>query len=142
MANADKKTCTQCGEQRPVSDFHKQGKYRKSRCKDCTKGENAGMYARLSEEKKAQYKRTERAKRYGLTLEEHDRLFYEHEYCPGCLTTSPGPRGWFIDHDHETGEVRGLLCQHCNFVLGHARDNIATLTRLQVYLEVNDDPSS
>lgn len=140
MANADKKTCTKCAELRPLTDFHKQGKYRKSRCKFCTKGENAGMYARLTEEQKARYKRRERAKRYGLTLEEHDDLFDRHERCPICLTEDPGPKGWFIDHDHETGKVRGLLCSTCNFAIGLLYDNVANLTRAQAYLEVNDGP--
>lgn len=135
------KDCTKCGETKPVTDFSKQGKYRRSRCKACQKTENAGSYARLSEEKKAQYKRTERAKRYGLTLEEHDKLFYGHERCPICLTEDPGPKGWFIDHDHETGKVRGLLCSNCNFAIGHLKDNIANLTRAQMYLEVNDGSS-
>ena len=129
------KTCAKCGEVKPVTEFYKQGKYRRSRCRACCKGENAGTYAKLSPETKARYKRTERAKRYGLTLEEHDRLFDQHERCPICLTEDPGKRDWCIDHDHETGEVRGLLCSECNMGIGLLYDNIANLTRAQAYLE-------
>ncbi|HEY6019375.1 MAG TPA: endonuclease VII domain-containing protein [Candidatus Paceibacterota bacterium] len=136
------KNCKQCGENKAVTDFHKQGKYRRSRCKFCAKGENAGNYAKLTAEKKAQYARVATAKRYGLTLEEHDELFNGHEMCPICLTTDPGSKAWVVDHSHETGKVRGLLCSECNLGLGKFRDNIATLSRAQAYLEVNDGPNS
>lgn len=40
-----------------------------------------------------------------------------------------------VDHDHKTGEVRGLLCGPCNKdVLGHLRDSIAALERAVTYL--------
>lgn len=136
------KTCTKCGEDRPITDFHKQGKYRWSRCRFCTKGENAGAYARMPQEQKDRYKRTERAKRYGLTLEEHDKLFDGHEQCPICLTANPGAKDWAIDHNHVTGKVRGLLCDSCNLGLGKFKDNVASLTRAQAYLEVSDGPNS
>lgn len=40
-----------------------------------------------------------------------------------------------VDHDHETGELRGLLCQDCNIILGKARDYIPTLRNAMAYLQ-------
>lgn len=40
-----------------------------------------------------------------------------------------------VDHDHTTGEIRGFLCSHCNFVLGHAKDNAAVLKKAADYLK-------
>jgi hypothetical protein len=46
-----------------------------------------------------------------------------------------GGSNWHIDHDHDTGRVRGVLCKHCNTALGYARDDPATLRALADYLE-------
>lgn len=40
-----------------------------------------------------------------------------------------------VDHDHATGEVRGMLCDLCNKALGHARDDIEILEGLITYLK-------
>lgn len=40
-----------------------------------------------------------------------------------------------VDHDHETGLIRGLLCHHCNTLLGHAKDSVDVLEAAIVYLK-------
>lgn len=39
-----------------------------------------------------------------------------------------------VDHDHQTGKVRGILCHHCNVLLGHAREDEGLLRRAIAYL--------
>jgi hypothetical protein len=39
-----------------------------------------------------------------------------------------------VDHNHKTGAVRGLLCCKCNFILGHADDDVGILRRAISYL--------
>ena len=42
--------------------------------------------------------------------------------------------GLYIDHDHSNGKLRGMLCHHCNLIIGHAKDDIATLHKAIDYL--------
>ena len=43
----------------------------------------------------------------------------------------------YVDHDHKTGKVRGMLCHACNTVIGHADDNVTILNSAIKYLEEN-----
>lgn len=59
--------------------------------------------------------------RYGITLEDYERILEsQNGGCAICETTTPGGRGnrFHVDHNHETGVVRGLLCWTCNRRLG------------------------
>lgn len=56
--------------------------------------------------------------------------------CGACGVSSEDlPRALCVDHDHETGLVRGLLCHHCNTLIGHAEDDPAILRDAARYLE-------
>lgn len=76
--------------------------------------------------------RKAQAKRYGLTLAERDALFDSfNNQCAVCQSD----HNLHIDHCHETGAVRGVLCGPCNSALGHARDSVTRLKELIAYLE-------
>ena len=74
-------------------------------------------------EKHAANKRRASLKAYGITPEDYDRMLEEQGgRCAMCRTDDPGGHGgvkhFHVDHDHETGVVRGLLCDTCNRGLG------------------------
>jgi len=72
--------------------------------------------------------------RHGWTaLDVENQLIRQQRSCAGCLL--PIDRSAHLDHDHETGRIRGLLCPPCNLALGQLRDNPATLRRLMAYLD-------
>ena len=50
--------------------------------------------------------------------------------CVICGDTGP----LVVDHDHASGDIRGLLCNHCNRGLGHFRDNPELLEFARMYL--------
>jgi hypothetical protein len=86
--------------------------------------------------RKQQVARTRRLQRdYGLTEQQYDALVEEQlGFCAICHQL-PGVRGFVVDHNHETGEVRGLLCDRCNTGLGLFRDLPDNLRRATAYLE-------
>ncbi len=85
-------------------------------------------------------RRTNLRVKYNTTPEEFDRLFYEQKgMCAVCGTSDFGKRGIFIDHNHQTKKVRGLLCHRCNTGLGYFRDNRAFLASAIKYLICHED---
>lgn len=76
------------------------------------------------------------ASRYGLTLAELRALPGADGACPICESDG---RKMHVDHDHETGKVRGFLCTRCNVGLGQFGDSIEMLARASAYLEHHND---
>lgn len=75
-------------------------------------------------------------KKYGITIEERDLILAsQHGRCAICRTDKPTSKGWFVDHCHLTNRVRGILCQHCNSVLGYSMERETTLKAAIKYLK-------
>lgn len=76
-------------------------------------------------------------KKYGLTQEQKDELFIRHgSKCPICKSAEPQTTKRFcVDHCHKTTKIRGILCHHCNVLLGYAKDNIEILAAAIEYLK-------
>lgn len=74
---------------------------------------------------------------YGITLEDFDQMLAaQNGRCAICQTTTPGGRGAFnVDHCHDTGKVRDLLCMDCNTGLGKLKHNPALLRQAADYIE-------
>lgn len=80
--------------------------------------------------------RRRKLKRYGLTEEEYKTLLLSQEgKCAICRSDNNNNRDWHVDHCHATNIVRGVLCHHCNLMLGNARDSIENLSSAIKYLE-------
>lgn len=79
--------------------------------------------------------------KYGITLEQRDEILASQDNrCAICRTDSPPTvSGWHVDHCHSVGRVRGILCQHCNNMLGMAKDDPSILARAIEYLGIRDD---
>lgn len=76
------------------------------------------------------------SKRYNITVEEYNELLQKQGgVCATCGCLPDTKNGYLcVDHDHETGRVRGLLCRRCNVVLGQVNDNMDILQSLIDYL--------
>jgi len=95
-------------------------------------------YREDNPEYKEQARRCERRRKlrkYGLTEETYTALLNSQGHvCAICFSENNNGRDWHVDHCHTTRKTRGILCHHCNLMLGNARDNPTTLKEAIKYL--------
>lgn len=147
------KICCHCKVEKPLTEFYKNSAGNKdglsSWCCVCTK-QSAARRVASPEGKKyrrryrklypklvsAAIRKSRLKKVYNLSTVEYEQLLHEQQSCcsicktPAIKFTKP----LCIDHDHQTGKVRGLLCHNCNLLLGNAHDNIDILHESIHYL--------
>jgi hypothetical protein len=128
--------------EKPIEAFSrykvKDGTKPRSNCKSC---HNSAEQARDKSHRTTityEYKRAERFRRlYGITLEQYEEMrISQNSLCAICDREE---ELLFVDHDHSTGKVRGLLCRDCNAMLGLAMDNTRILDRAITYLKDNNN---
>lgn len=136
-----KKTCTVCGETKPLEMFNKHSKCRlgrHSKCKVCRAKSNHDLYMNsptyrasknLSDKELRAY---DRFRNYRITDEQYEQLFQSQN---GCCAICGEEKRLVIDHDHDTRRIRGLLCQRCNTGLGKLGDSLEKLMRAVDYLK-------
>ena len=74
-------------------------------------------------------------KTYGLESGEYDRLYAEQGFrCAICQRATGKVKRLAVDHDHDTGLVRGLLCGPCNKLVGYFRNSPEAFDRAAAYL--------
>ncbi len=129
------KVCPGCNEDKPMDQYYPQPNradgYRVY-CIPCNSAQN----------ERHRFKR-----QYGLTLElYHIILEEQNNKCACCgtpiykRTESPSKKlTAHVDHDHETGRVRGLLCGTCNSGIGHLGDNQEGIERALEYVKQTVD---
>jgi hypothetical protein len=154
------KLCKVCGEVKPLSAFSPtkgRGLGRYAYCRSCASAKarawrqaNPDRYRgwhRDNRERHNEQRRerrranpdarlTESLKRVGHNLTVADYRFLEAGQggrCAICLQRPPSGR-LHVDHDHQTGRIRGLLCGSCNKALGLFRDDPARMRRAATYL--------
>jgi hypothetical protein len=96
--------------------------------------------ARLDAENDRYFRR--KLREHGITIEEYEAILARQGgVCGSCGTDDPGRGGrgrpstrFCIDHDHDTGVVRGLLCRTCNRGIGMLGDTVESLERAVAYL--------
>ncbi|HUW09593.1 MAG TPA: endonuclease VII domain-containing protein [Anaerolineae bacterium] len=105
--------------------------------------ENVAMLQekRESPRRKRQDQEAHLKRAYGLSLADYDAILADQgggcAIC-GALPGDDAKGRLHVDHDHETGQVRGLLCGNCNHALGSFRDSIALMRSAIAYLESNE----
>jgi len=129
--------CRTCGVEKELEEFYKSGRKgrpeeRHTECKECTKARVRTNHCPLRSRSNSLIRN------YGITLEDYDNMYEQQDGCCAiCGTTEPGGRWnhFAVDHNHETGVVRELLCQSCNTALGLFQDSSHILRLAANYLD-------
>jgi len=136
LAIASLKRCNGCNSVKLISEFWKS----QSLCIECSKERQKNRWGSRTPKKRLEqhlkYK-------YDLTVKElNDALEAQNGNCAICEEVLPDllvynnrRRGYAIDHNHETGKFRGILCLKCNSMLGMARDSQILLEKASAYLK-------
>ena len=129
------KRCPFCGQNKPVEDYWRG----QSSCIVCTKVKQKTRWASRTPKKRLEqhlkYK-------YGVTHAEFVTAWDQQDgacsICkndlPDLMTYDNRRRGYAIDHNHETGAFRGILCLKCNSLLGMASESTEVLSAAIEYL--------
>lgn len=144
------KLCPHCKEEKSFSEFgaDKSKKYGvTSYCKPCSSSNRLKNYQKNPEKQKNKLKTYYKINKqksyeyslknlYGLTIDEFNHMKIQQNHsCKICKTHESNlKRKLFVDHCHDTGKVRGLLCQSCNTMIGNSKDNILILQSAINYL--------
>lgn len=133
--------CSQCKEWKATSEFYRDSHNPHKYDYLCKKCKNAYVVQnRKKPEVAARRRERERTQKYwikdrfGLTREQWESRLIAQEGLCACCFNLPNERGFYVDHDHTTGKIRGLVCQHCNTMLGMAQDDQERLRRGIEYL--------
>lgn len=128
------KRCSRCQEDKPVHDFPVRRASRDGRdsyCKPCHNANGRETIKRLYGNSRHYHLK----QRFGIGSAEFDAMV---EAQGGLCAVCKRSRAVHVDHDHATGEVRGILCEPCNGGLGQFRDSVTTIRKAIEYL--NDPP--
>ena len=127
------KQCRTCGEHKQPAEFPP----RRRRCKTCT----AQYLAEWKVRNPHKIREYALLKDFGLSHDDYERLWAQQNgLCAICEQPEQAlmygkEMKLAVDHCHETGKVRGLLCANCNRGIGMLKDNPAWLRKAAQYVE-------
>ena len=125
------KCCPDCGKYKPLLEFPRNRRTKNGFATYCKPCHNA----RGNESRKRLYGSSRHyhlKRRYGIGAPEvEDLIRGQGDVCPICDRAYPE----HVDHDHATGQVRGVLCFNCNGGLGQFGDDAGRLYRAAFYVE-------
>lgn len=140
--------CIKCRQEKPEEEFGFFRGRRNQTCEDCRKKNNEWYandkdgraskhreYYHKNKEKIAEYRSNHRRKKiYNLSKEEFDKMLLDQDNSCAICGVKFGIIYPCVDHDHDTGNVRALLCRRCNLDL-QVVENHEFVLKAQDYLK-------
>jgi hypothetical protein len=144
-----KKRCCRCKEAKSLLQFYNanKGRFKKrADCKECHKTsmrewreknrerirESNRIYTRDNPDI---WRKRDLRRAYGISLEQYQEMVERQGGLCAICGGLPGKLALAVDHNHETGQVRDLLCPRCNVGMGMLLDDPDLLRAAAAYLE-------
>lgn len=151
MDSIAEKKCACCKEIKPAAMFSKSTGRKGnlySWCRPCCAIKQKEWRNKNPEKKRAHdkkyrsnkkgYKNVILNKNYKITINDYEKMLEDQSgKCAICENEAEGGRYLSVDHNHETGQIRGLLCGNCNRAIGQLQDSPDILRKAIAYLETN-----
>jgi Recombination endonuclease VII len=137
------KECNRCEQTKPLNEFHKNSRSPDklhSICRTCKNAQAKERYHSPVTEARPvghDHRANHLRRTYGITLEQYNNLLEKQDYCCAVCGKHQNEekKRLSVDHNHATGEIRGLLCTMCNYRhVGKHRDS-SLLRRIADYLD-------
>ena len=116
------KQCRSCGVEKLLSEYYTSPSgTTETECYECLSARNREKKYRA---------------RYGITVQDYDDLYESQQGCCAICSAhqSTLQKRLAVDHNHDTGEIRGLLCFDCNSGIGKLNDDYFRLLKAAEYL--------
>jgi hypothetical protein len=133
--------CVVCDSDKSKTEFDVFGKVKKTRrsyCKSCAPTYWKNRWLKNKETIARQNRNSRLKTTFGITPEDYEKLSQkQNNQCLICKKDYGNNKNKYlsIDHNHDTGEIRGLLCQKCNSAIGLLNEDIELVKRTLLYLE-------
>lgn len=129
------KTCTKCEIVKPVESFHRSKKSKDGHQSVCAACNKKRLSSPENVARRQRYAWLGCLKKFGITEDDYNKMFESQVgLCAICHNPENGIK-LAVDHCHDTGKVRGLLCKRCNMGIGLLGDNPDTIISAAMYLK-------
>lgn len=133
------KICPACNTEKPIEEFYviTAKQICTSWCKPCLSEQSRNYRAANKNSIASNARRYHLAKKYGITEEQYDQLLIAQNFsCAVCgKNAEEEKKRLVVDHNHKTGEIRGLLCNYCNHRIVGKWTNGNLLRQVADYIE-------
>jgi hypothetical protein len=136
----DQKRCPKCGETKHLTEFSKNRRHPdglQTYCRVCNRAHVTAWQKANPEKTAAISRRTKRKQKYGISDDDYYRMLDEQWHCCKICGTPHREEAHgvlVVDHCHNTGKVRGLLCVTCNTGIGQLKDSLELVLKAADYL--------
>ena len=132
-------TCKDCGEEKSLDEFYMRPNGKPlSYCKECAKARTRSRYRKDVATHAHRARVGHYRRKYGITVEQFDEMY---EKQGGKCFICEKEEATHVDHCHDSGDVRALLCNGCNSAIGLFKEDPDTMIAGAMYVLMHQGPT-